>query len=245
MHASTRLAFPVAALMIALAVVACGGSTASSGPVASDAAAPTTASTTEPTTAAESTAPDAGASEPAAAIPTFDLGDLVTNLEGVDSYRVVIRADGEEQYSGLVVTKPVLSRDITLNDGTRLVVIGDETWMGNGDDLQPAPAQIASSMIAAFDPTIFVAAFAQPGAMFGASDQGTEEKNGVQAHHYHVDQSTVGGVLGTLPSGASVDFWIADAGYLVSMAATGIEGGDFSIDLTDVNDPGNVVERPS
>jgi hypothetical protein len=244
MHTNHRLAIPAIALTVALAVAACGGSASSAAPGTTNAG-PITEPTTAPTTAPDSTAPDAGATAPAAAIPTFDLGDLVNNLEGVDSYRVTIAADGETQYSGLVVTKPVLSRDITLNDGTRLVVIGDETWMGNGDDLQPAPAQIASSMLAAFDPTIFVAAFAQPGAMFGAADQGTEEKNGVQAHRYHVDESTLGGALGSLPSGASVDFWIADAGYLVSMVATGIEGGDFAIDLTDVNDPGNVVERPS
>ncbi|HYH91517.1 MAG TPA: hypothetical protein VD763_00035 [Candidatus Saccharimonadales bacterium] len=230
---TTRRVGSLAALSIAgLLLVACGGATATTPP---DGASPA------PTTAGEVTPPPVGA------LPSFDLGGLVQSLDGVDSYRVSISVDGAEAYRGVVVTKPVLSRDVTIVDGTeetRLVVVGDEAWMGKGDALQPVPAELAGGMLAAFDPTLLVAAFSTPGAMTGAADLGTEEKNGVQAKHFQIDSTSFVGALASLPPGAKIDLWVAEAGYLVSLETTGVAGGGFGIDVSGVNDPANVVERP-
>ncbi len=46
--------------------------------------------------------------------------------------------------------------------------------------------------------------------------------------------------------GTSIDLWIADAGYLVALGSVDV-GPDqrSSIQVTAINDPKNVVKRPS
>jgi hypothetical protein len=89
-------------------------------------------------------------------------------------------------------------------------------------------------------------AFAQPGAWSGANDQGVEEKNGVQARHFRIENGSFVGTLASMPPGASIDAWVAeDGGYLVSLAVVGEASDGFTIDVTNVNDPANVVKRPS
>ena len=221
---------------IALLTAACGASTtATGGPGA------TTAAGTAPVASA-----DAGGSVGTLAIPSFDLSALVQNLQGVDSYMVSISSGGTPQYQATVVTKPVLARDVTLADGTRFVVIGDEAWTGTGDKLTSVSSQLATTMLGAFDPALLVGGFGQLGAAGGATDAGTEEKNGVQAHHFKIDSTSPIFALASLPPGASIDFWVAaDGGYLVSLAVVGATGSDFSIDVTNVNDPANTVEKPA
>jgi hypothetical protein len=227
----------------AFLLAACGGGTATTTPGTPDATDPAT-TTAEPTT---TTATDAPPDPSALAIPSFDLDDLVANLDGVDSYRTVMTVDGEPTFESRVVTKPVLSRDITINEGgssQRIVVIGEEAWIGSGDDLQPAPAAMATAMLGLFDPMLLAGGFATPGAMAGATQVGTEEKNGVQATHYRIDGSSLVGTLASMPPGAAIDLWVAEAGYLVSLSISGNPDGDFAIDVFDVNDPSIVVERP-
>lgn len=231
----------VALTLLAVALAACGGGTATATP--DPAATPTPpAATPAPTTAPGEPTPTA---TPEGAIPTFDLSGLVTNLEGVDSYRIAITSNGTSVYSATVVTKPVLSRDVTTDDGTRIVIIGDEAWIGSGDVLQPAPPEMATPMLAAFDPMILMGAFATPGAMTGATEIGTEEKNGVQARHFRVDADSMVGAMASMPPGSAIEMWIAEEGYLVSLSVTGTGEGAFTMDVTNVNDASNVVERPS
>ena len=225
----SRLTAPLLAFMLLTA--ACGGT--------AETAAPGT--TASPTTAGGQPSP----SDPIA-IPTFDLGGLVGSLEDFDSYRVRVATNGEVQYDATVVTKPVLSRDVTLQDGTRIVAIGDEAWMGSGDTLQSVPASMTAGLLSAFDPVMLAGAFASPGAMTGADDLGTEQKNGVSARHYRIESGSVVGSLASMPPGSSIDLWIADEGYLTSMAVVGMDAGigSFTLDVTNVNDPANSVERP-
>ena len=73
-----------------------------------------------------------------------------------------------------------------------------------------------------------------------------EQKNGVQAHHVRIDSTSILGAAGAIPAGAAIDVWVADAGYLVAWEMSGFESGaDFSIQVTNVNDPSNKVEKPS
>ena len=48
-----------------------------------------------------------------------------------------------------------------------------------------------------------------------------------------------------LPSGAAIDTWISDEGFLVGLEASGFPGGDMSIQVSNVDDPANKVDRPS
>jgi len=231
-------------LSLAALLAACSGSTGSAAP---SAPAATTAASLPAASQPPAASADAGASAsvPAIAIPSFDISSLTQGLANVDSYRVAITAKGEETMHGTVVTKPVLSRDLTLKDGTRIVVIGDKAWTGKGDGkLTPVPEQMATALFAAFDPTLLVGAFGGPQWAQSSLAQGTEDKNGVSAKKYHIDSTTASGFSG-VPAGATMDIWIADAGYLVALEATGFPQGDFGIQVTGVDDPANTVETPS
>ena len=57
---------------------------------------------------------------------------LTAGLANLNSYKVAITVAGQPVYTGTVVTKPVLSRDLTVQGGTRIVVIGNEAWVGAG-----------------------------------------------------------------------------------------------------------------
>lgn len=238
MPADRRAATAATLCAFALILAACGGTTGTASVGPAESVAPTA------TPAASSAAPATDAPPSEGALPSFDLDDLVANLEGVDSYRLVVSSGGTTSYESTVVTKPVLSRDISLEDGTRIVIIGDEAWIGSGDQLQPAPAEMATGMLALFDPILLAGSFATPGALAGADRIGTEEKNGVQATHYRIDSASVVGTLSSMPPGSSIDMWVSADGFLVSLVVVGADEEDFSIDVLDINDPSISIERP-
>ena len=227
---------------IALLLAACDGATGSTGASASSGATSRSSTDAIPSRA---TGESPGASFPLA-IPSFDVSAMTKGLANVDSYRISITVNGIEQYKGVVVTEPVLSRDLTISGGTRIVVIGNEAWVANGSEpLKPVPSQIATTMFAAFDPTLLVGAFSGPEWAQSSLDKGVEEKNGVPAHHFLIDSTTAVGGFSGVPAGAAVNIWIADEGYLVAFETTGIGGSDMSIQVTGVDDPTNKVDRPA
>jgi hypothetical protein len=234
---------------VALILAACGGGTASS-------ARPTGSGATSGATSGPAGSGDGGTLPspagpsfgiPSFAIPSFDVGQLTKGLANVDSYRVSITTAGVEQYKGVVVTKPVLSRDLTIAGGTRIVVIGNEAWVGQGSEpLKSVPEQFATTMFAAFDPTLLVGAFSGPQWAQSSLEKGVEQKNGLTARHFVIEASTMIGGLSGLPAGAAINFWIHDDGYLVAWEQTGMgAAGDTSIQVSGVDDPANKVERPS
>lgn len=228
---------------IALVLAACGGATASGGATAGTSGAPV-----PPTTApVDSAAPSTGLVLPSGlAIPSFDLSQLTAGLANVDSYRVDIKIGDSQTYTGTVVTKPVLSRDLLIDGKTHVVVIGNDAWVGeNGQPLAPVPAAIASGLFAVMDPTVLVGAFSGPQWAASAANQGAETKNGVNATHYRIDGSTLAAGFSGLPSGATIDTWISDTGLLVGLEASGFPNGGLSIQVTGIDDPANKVDRPS
>jgi hypothetical protein len=227
----------------AILIAACSGSTSSGAPSIG----PSAITSAPPPAPAESTAPSAAEGLPSLpiAIPSFDIGELTKGLANVDSYKVAINVGSDQSLTGTVVTKPELARDYTLKDGTHIIAIGDKAWLGKGTSTpQAVPDSMATALLGMFDPTLLVGAFSGPAIAAGATNQGTETKNGVQATHYHIDSTTGAGLAG-IPAGASVDLWIADKGYLVALEAKGTSGGDFSIEVTNVDDPANTVVAPS
>jgi hypothetical protein len=250
----SRLA--VLAVVTGLIVAACGSSGSSPTAAASSEAsaspgveAPSTAASETP--ASEPPASSAEASQ--GLLPTFDLQALSGALPGVDSYRTSTSIGGVKQYESVVVKKPELSKSITIFDdqgnvSSRFVIIGKDAWTAEGPTgaFESVPSTMASSMLLAFDPAVMLGAYAQVDWAHVATNQGTEEKNGVQAHHLRIDSTSLLGAAGAMPAGSAIDVWVADAGYLVAWEMSGFPGdANFSIQVTNVNDPSNRVEKPT
>ena len=231
-----------------LVVAACSGAAATPPPVPGAVGDATPEATPTPTPT-----PEGAEATPPGDLPTIDLGALTGAIPGVDSYRTSFSIGGVKSYETVVVTKPVLSKAITTfsDDGSvdsRLIVIGDEIWQANGTDgaFEVIPGQLGSAMLLAFDPTMLLSAYANLDWATGATDQGTESKNGIQARHLRIDPSSLAGLAGIWPAGSSIDIWVADAGYIVAWEMSGFETGqDVSIQVTGVNDAANKVDRPS
>ena len=245
MNARHRTAGLAAALFIpAVIVSACGGAASSAG--ASGAAVPSTGAVMP----SDLVLPSDG-SLPSFAIPSFELSGLITNLQNVDSYKVAIVTADSIDYSGTIVTKPVLSRDLYIGTGdsaTHVVTIGEESWIGEGNGpLTSAPNEMVASLIPLFDPSLLLSIFANASVLEYADKLGEEDKNGQPTTHYKVDVSKVPNMVAFgAPASATLEMWIGDDGYLVSFIASdwGAVGSNLAIDITNVNDPANVVARP-
>ena len=244
------------AVATGLLVAACGGGTASSSPAASSeaSAAPSVeAPSAEPSEAPASEAPAESAEASVGALPTFDLEALTGAIPGVDSYRTSTSVGGVKQYESVVVTKPELSKAITVYDdqgkvSNRYVIIGKDAWQADGADgaFNSVPSELAQSFLVAFDPALMLGAYAKLDWANIATNQGMEDKNGVQAHHVRIDSTSFLGAAGAMPAGAAIDVWVADAGYLIAWEMTGFPNdANFAIEVTNVNDPSNKVEKPS
>ena len=247
---TTRVNFrpALAGILLAGLMAACSSSPATtSSPSASGSSqAPTPSAVASP---GESVTASAGA------IPSFDLSSLTGVIPGVDSYRTSFSTGGVVSYSTVVVTKPTLSKAITSfkKDGTvdtRFIVIGDKAWMAEGADgaFQPLPSSTSAAMLAAFDPALLLGAYANVDWTAGGvgANKGVETKNGVQATHLKIDASTFAFLATGWPAGASIDIWVADAGYLVAWEMTGFEADqDVMIEVTGINDPANQVQAPN
>jgi LppX_LprAFG lipoprotein len=237
-------------LPVALVVAACGG-TSSTVPTPT----PVGNGNGQATPPAGQATPPAGQATPpgVGAIPSFDLGAFTGAIPGLDSYQTEVVVDGKKQYSSVVVTQPVLSKAITTynDDGsvdTRFIVIGKEVWSAEGadGDFTSIPEALAGPMLLFLDPSAMVGMYAALDWQRAATNVGTEDKNGVQAHHIKIDASSVGGLGIPMPAGASIDVWIADAGYPVAYEMSGFDDDDqnMAIQVTNVNDAANKVERP-
>jgi hypothetical protein len=235
-------------LPVVLAVAACGSGSTSATPT--PVAGGNTNATPTPAGNGQAT-PGTGNGD---ALPSFDLGAFTGAIPGVDSYRTQVTVDGKVQYESVVVTQPEISKAITTynDDGTvdtRFIVIGKEVWSADGADgaFEAIPEALAGPMLMFLDPATMLGAYAALDWTKAANNVGTEEKNGVQARHVKIDASTVGGLGVPIPAGASVDIWVAEAGYLVAWEMHGFDDTDqnLSIQVTNVNDSANKVERPS
>jgi hypothetical protein len=228
---------------IVLIVAACGGATATTAPGEP---------TPTPPAGATPAATVAPGETPVAGLPSFDLSALSGALP-VDSYKATLTQNGVTKYETVVVTKPELAKLITTMDDSgqpdgQFIVIGKKAWSAPnvGDKFVAVPDALASSMLLAFDPSTLLAAYTGIDWGSNASDKGSEQKNGVNAHHLHIDSTTFAGGAIAIPAGAAIDLWVADEGYIVAWEMTGFgELGDTSIEITNIDDPANKVEEPS
>jgi len=153
----------------------------------------------------------------------------------------------KQVYQATVVTKPTPARSITVSGGAKVVTIGDKAWLAtDGKTFQSVPSSVVTTMLGAFDPNLMLGAFGGPALTQNATDMGVEQKNGVSAHHFHVDATSLPASSASIPPNAAVDIWVADQGYLVALETSGFGGNEaLKIETTNVNDAANTVTAPS
>jgi len=258
---TTRNASLATGLVAAVALAACGGSTtpapsaaaSSAGPLASLPAASAAAS------------PGAGGSS-ASGASVF--GSAADRLDTLTSYRFTVNIDSTSAtrtqkvvMSGTVVNTPTRSYALEMDSSgekTSVVVIGGDAWVKLGaapwQQLSETTAQAFITGLAALRPEkLFATAFGTNGDKFTSA--GDDNRNGVASVHYKGSDAlsaVFGGLFGVQATYAS-DAWIAkDGGYLVASeirttgSAASASGSYASIvNITNVNDPANRVDRPA
>ncbi|MBA3779611.1 MAG: LppX_LprAFG lipoprotein, partial [Chloroflexi bacterium] len=133
------------------------------------------------------------------------------------------------------------------------LIVGEDVYLGIGGTYLPIPTtgeQSAQfeSLFDALRPETLLGSVT--GEVQGMEEVGTETKNGVSAVHLQADEATRDALAEQF--GAEADFpfdaWVAEDGdYLVSLEMGNPGSEDefgISINISDVDDPGNVVERP-
>jgi hypothetical protein len=243
---------------IALLIAACGGSTASR--TATSAAAPPAAAPVAPS-ASPSASPSEAASQAAASRSGLpDLSEIfgsVTKLDSLTGYQISIsieQAAGKTDVTVTNVRTPVDAAhyDVTTPQGQKLsiVKIEEHGWVSqDGTTFVRTPLLALDSVLDPFTPVALFRAFQKQSAFKALTAVGTEEKHGVQATHYHIDENTPlpPTAAGTIPPGASADVWVAEDGFLVGLEAQGF-GADLtsmSVEVTRINDPTLKVEPPA
>jgi hypothetical protein len=175
-------------------------------------------------------------------------------MPGLDSYRAAFTVGGVLRLSTVIVTHPVLSKSaiVFAPDGTtvktRVVVIGPRTWTASGTSgsFRLLPTATAAAMLKAFDLSPLLRSFLGLDWTTLAANQGIETKNGVSAHHLRIDSASALGKASSMPAGAAINVWVADAGYVVAWEMSGFpKASELSIEISGFNDPANVVTAPA
>ena len=245
----SRLRAVGATTTLALALVACGGSSPS--PTADGGA---SAPASAPESMAESEAASAAPSSAA-----FDPGAAASGVSALSSYQLdisVTSGSDETAMSILATTTPTAATHYTMGGSDSLEIIsieGDGAWIKQGDTWvePPGGVDLYLSAFSFFAPDRIVSTYRL--GLFAAQfqDQGSEEHNGIASRHLHLDAADVSGPSAEgFPEDGMFDLWVAeDGGYLVGLAFSGTdtETGEYtemSVEVSRVNDPSISVEPP-
>ena len=177
----------------------------------------------------------------------FDTSSIIGGLPTSSSITRRSQSDDQQVYQATVVTKPTPARSITVSGGAKIVTIGDKAWLAtDGKTFQSVGSSVVTTMIGAFDPNLMLGVFGGPALTQNATDMGVEQKNGVSAHHFHVDATSLPASQASIPPNAAVDIWVADEGFLVALETSGFSGNQaLKIETTNVNDTADTVTAPS
>ena len=250
----------VSALVVAVLLAACGGSSATKAPAAPaiTGVAASAAAVSQPSAAPS--VPASSAALSAAPLPSVgDVSNSASALSTVSSYEVSITTTGGPNPGSetiVVVRKPALAENITATTRgktTRIVVVGSAIWIdeGTGTFVKNAiPASALSAMTSAFDPGTFLHRANSSVPLSALQTIGAETKNGVPALHLRADHSTaVPAGQPTIPPGGTIDLWVAtDGNYLVALEMNGIVSATgptgVKLEVTHINDPSLSVSAP-
>jgi hypothetical protein len=238
--------------VLAIALAACSGSSKSS-------AAPSTGASNGGATPAGNNGGTGELSSAVAAMSDINSYKFSMTLAGGDFGSMLSAlggagASGNAPFtmSGTIVEKPTAAADITMA-GFHIIEVGGNDYLDLGGTGSFISTPATTSMTDAFAPSTMFSSMMDPSTLAGFNKVGTEQKNGVSADHYQASQAAladIGSEAGVTAAAWSADLWIATTGgYPVSMAIIGT-AADKSIayeilfDITNVNDPANVVTAP-
>lgn len=249
---TTRHGLRIGAFATALAIglAACGGGSETSSP------GPSTSASMEP--GAESMEPSAAESmEPSAAASGIDLGSAAGDISQLSSYQLDMSTtggtNGDQQLTIIAQREPVQATHYIMSGLEMISIEGQGAWIKQGETWIAAPGSVDAytQVFDALAPDTLIGAYSL--GLYGNAyvDEGSEEHNGIESTHYHLDAADVTGVPGaTFPDDGMVDLWIANSGgYLVGMRFSGTEpesgaAVEFRIEVSRVNDDTISFEAP-
>ena len=247
--------------VVAVVVSACGGTTLTAVPPATEAPTPTTSQPAATSSPGNGGPILAGASDALASLTSYKFHmtqagtDSVNKLADIAGNASSTSANGSVTFSGTVILKPAKAVEVTTT-GLHVIFVGGFDYMDVGN--AGAFAQIAADSTSISDPFTPPQVFS-PTQVFskirvsGYSNVGSETKNDVFSDHYRAGASALaewGSVSGVKGATWSADLWIAkEGGYPVSLAilATATDGTipyQTTFDLSNINDASNKVTAP-
>jgi hypothetical protein len=248
----------------AIAVAACGGSSATStpSPTATPAATPEPVDTPAPTASPDSSpagdGPDLeGAASALDAIKKYEISLSISGMlpvaEGASAIEMSGLVDQENdayqfELKGFDQLQALGSSDV------KFIVIGNDAWidLGTGGYIpSPGGGAAAESMRTSLAPATLLGQF--PTSGYELFRVGEEDRNGIATTHYHASAQDTPALASSIGENGVMDFWISDeGGYLVSMEMDGemdVQGTmtpvKMSIDLSRINDPSISIQPPS
>jgi hypothetical protein len=234
-------------LSIVLSLIAVGSLAAACGSGASSGAAATGAAATSGAIATQN--PEA----------SLNVGGAASGLSNLQSYKMTMQVTGASAASidVVVINGALPARSVSTTSGSeafRIIEIGEDVWVdsGTGTYIKGAMTKVqADAMLVSFDPGTFMANLSKTDAAKYLQPQGVENKNGVNAAHFHADSTTpVPAGASQIPAGATADLWVAvDGGYLVALEAKGFSTSsglsDTTVEVTNINDSTLTVSPPA
>ncbi|MGA2284707.1 MAG: hypothetical protein ABSG55_00360 [Dehalococcoidia bacterium] len=232
-------------LLLAIGLVACGGGGKGSG------------------TATPPTSSDQSSQTPAAA-PTQSGTPVPDPFASLQSYRydMNLSADGATsiEIKGTVENPGNIRMDFYLSDSTTpissLIIVGQQAWTQNEGDESWTTLSVdeAEGEVAGLMPRDFWGSFPIDQLVAMSKDQGEEEVNGVQAHHYQISQvdadmmSKLAEIFGSTgeedqPTSFNMDLWRVDNGGWPAKASINVgyppggqvTNGQITWEVSDVN----------
>ncbi len=194
------------------------------------------------------------------------LANAGKNLSNVNSYKFRMEMTGGDWKSmfsflnaftggsgdsfvvtGTTILKPEKASEMHINDAA-FIEIGGKSY-NNMLGSWTADTSSGPSMADGFAPDKLFAGFTS----LGWKGAGDESKNGVTATHYTVAASEVAKEASLFGVDQAADWtcdmWVSKEGYVVGMAliakSSGTEIYKFTMDITNINDPANKVEKPA
>ncbi len=229
---------------VALVAGACGGSSSTPAPTGTSApvATPTQA-------AAQSQGTGSGGNV---------LTGAVSKLSDITSYKFTMTMKGgtygsligDTPITGTVIVSPQKAAEMTFM-GMDIIEIGGKTYVNLGGAWTESTDSSQASMADNFAPEKMFGSYITDQTASGYNLVGEEQKNGVATMHFSADASVMNeysSLLGVEGGTWSADVWIAKTGgYPVSVKVLNTGGSsafEFSMDITNVNDPANKVVAP-